>query len=40
MKSVVVFCAVALCMHALSVIICQIVILFTDMLLYYNMVVP
>jgi hypothetical protein len=38
MKSVVVSGYCASCMHALSVIVCQVVISFTDMLLYYMVV--
>ena len=38
MKSVVVSGCCASCMHALSVIVCQVVISFTDMLLYYMVV--
>jgi len=38
MKSVVVSGCCASCMHALSVIVCQVVISFTDMVLYYMVV--
>ena len=38
MKSVVVSGCCGSCMQALSVIVCQVVISFTDMLLYYMVV--